>query len=118
MLENWDTKNFYSKQLDLLFKVRFQNPLPPPPFPPKLLTIPTNPGRYAEPEFISSLASETPLPMVVDAELGMPLDLSHYDCLWDDNVDDSRPCPAVSSVDDTDIYAFKNSTQIQIILHL
>ena len=79
-----------SSKQDLLFKVRFQNPLPPPPFPPKLLHIPTNPSRYATPDFTASLASEIPLPMVVDAEHGMPLDLSAYECLWTDDVDDSR----------------------------
>ncbi|EJD07681.1 uncharacterized protein FOMMEDRAFT_24985 [Fomitiporia mediterranea MF3/22] len=80
-------------KLDLLFKVRFQNPLPPPPFPPKLLNIPTNPTRYAGPDFTASLASETPLPMVVDADLGMPLDLSYYECLWGDGQDDSQINP-------------------------
>ncbi len=30
--------------------------------------------------------------MVVDAELGMPLDLSHWDCLWNDKLDDSGVC--------------------------
>jgi len=80
-------------KLDLLFKVRYQNPLPSPPFPPKLLNIPTNPSRYARPDFVSSLASEVQLPMVVDAELGMPLDLSHWDCLWNDKLDDSELNP-------------------------
>ena len=77
-----------SSKVDLLHKVRFQNPLPPPPFPPKLLNIPTNPKRYAVAEFTASLANETLLPMVVDAELGMPLDLSFYDCIWDEDADD------------------------------
>ncbi|KAL5531371.1 hypothetical protein ACEPAG_4248 [Sanghuangporus baumii] len=80
-------------KLDLLFKVRFQNPLPPPPIPPKLVNIPTNPSRYAAPDFTASLASETPLPMVVDAELGMPLDLSYYECLWEEGADDSQINP-------------------------
>lgn len=31
--------------------------------------------------------------MVVDAELGMPLDLSHWDCLWNDKLDDSELNP-------------------------
>ncbi|KAI9453017.1 Paf1-domain-containing protein [Lactarius psammicola] len=53
--------------LDLLVKVRYQNPLPAPPCPPKLLDIPTDPKRYTRPEQL--------LPMIVDAECGMPLDL-------------------------------------------
>ncbi|TDL23983.1 RNA polymerase II-associated protein [Rickenella mellea] len=80
-------------KLDLLVRVRYQNPLPAPPFPPKLLNIPTNPSRYARPDFTAALASETPLPMVVDAEMGMPLDLSKYEALWEDDEDDSALNP-------------------------
>lgn len=83
---------FLLSKLDLLFKVRYQNPLPPPPFPPKLLNIPTHPSRYAGPEFTAALASEMPLPMVVDAELGMPLDLSFWDCLWNEDGSDPSEC--------------------------
>ncbi|KAG6869204.1 hypothetical protein C0993_009067 [Termitomyces sp. T159_Od127] len=78
-----------SSKLDLLVRVRYSNPLPPPPCPPKLLDIPTNPMRYARPEFLDSLAHETPLPMIVDAECGMPLDLGKFECLWEENGDDS-----------------------------
>jgi RNA polymerase II-associated factor 1 len=78
-----------SSKLDLLVRVRYNNPLPTPPFPPKLLKIPTNPSRYARPEFIAELAYEAPLPMVVDAECGMPLDLGKWDCLWEENADKS-----------------------------
>ena len=81
----------YSK-LDLLIRVRYSNPLPPPPCPPKLLDIPTDPMRYARPEFLDEIANSTPLPMVVDGELGMPLDLSRWDCLWEENGDDSGAC--------------------------
>lgn len=45
--------------------------------------------RYARPEFLDEIAARTPLPMVVDGELGMPLDLSQWDCLWEENGDDS-----------------------------
>lgn len=45
--------------------------------------------RYARPEFLDEIAASTPLPMVVDGELGMPLDLSQWDCLWEENGDDS-----------------------------
>jgi len=71
-------------------RVRYQNPLPPPPCPPKLLEIPTNPSRYTKPEFLTSVASKKELPMIIDAELGMPLDLAAWGSLWDENVDDSR----------------------------
>ncbi|KAF5335997.1 hypothetical protein D9611_006303 [Ephemerocybe angulata] len=73
-----------SAKLDLLVRVRYSNPLPPPPCPPKLLDIPTNPMRYAKPEFLDAVASENPLPMIVDAECGMPLDLGHWEGLWEE----------------------------------
>jgi RNA polymerase II-associated factor 1 len=71
-------------------RVRFQNPLPAPPYPPKLLHIPTNPERYATLEYTGEMANEMTFPMVVDAELGMPLDLSRYECLWQDDADPLR----------------------------
>ncbi|KAH8103869.1 RNA polymerase II-associated [Cristinia sonorae] len=75
-------------KLDLLIKVRYSNPLPAPPCPPKLLNIPTDPMRYARPEFLNDLANDTPLPMIVDAECGMPLDLGKWGCLWEEGGDD------------------------------
>ena len=47
--------------------------------------------RYAKPEFLNALANETPLPMIVDAECGMPLDLGKWECLWEESADDSSP---------------------------
>lgn len=78
-----------SKLVDILVRVRYSNPLPPPPCPPKLLDIPTDPLRYARPEFLNAIANDTPLPMIVDAECGMPLDLSLWESLWDEDADDS-----------------------------
>lgn len=85
--------SLFSK-LDLLVRVRYENPLPPPPFPPKLLNIPTHPSRYARFEFASKLADETPFPMIVDADMGMPIDLSKYPGLWDlgDEAEDYGTC--------------------------
>jgi RNA polymerase II-associated factor 1 len=76
-------------KLDLLVRVRYSNPLPAPPCPPKLLEIPTNPLRYARPQFLDAIANDTPLPMIVDAECGMPLDLGRWECLWEDDGDDA-----------------------------
>ncbi|KAF9454226.1 hypothetical protein P691DRAFT_717588 [Macrolepiota fuliginosa MF-IS2] len=82
-----------SSKLDLLVRVRYSNPLPAPPCPPKLLDIPTNPSRYTRPEFLNELVNETPLPMIVDAELGMPLDLGKWESLWEEGADDSTLNP-------------------------
>ena len=45
--------------------------------------------RYAQPEFLYSIANNTPLPMIVDAECGMPLDLGKWESLWEENADSS-----------------------------
>ncbi|KAF8239312.1 RNA polymerase II-associated protein [Tricholoma matsutake] len=82
-----------SSKLDLLVRVRYSNPLPAPPCPPKLVDIPTNPMRYARPEFLDAVANETPLPMIVDAECGMPLDLGKWESLWEEDADDSALNP-------------------------
>ncbi|KAH9976064.1 RNA polymerase II-associated [Russula compacta] len=87
-------------KLDLLVKVRYQNPLPVPPCPPKLLDIPTNPKRYTRPEFLDAATNEALLSMVVDAECGMPLDLGKWEALWEDGADDRalNPDPRNSPV--------------------
>jgi len=84
--------SFKKSKLDLLVRVRYSNPLPAPPCPPKLLEIPTNPMRYARPEFLNAIANNAPLPMIVDADCGMPLDLGKWESLWEENTDDSGAC--------------------------
>ncbi|GAA6017393.1 hypothetical protein JCM11491_006641 [Sporobolomyces phaffii] len=63
-----------SSKQDLLVRVRYQNPLPPPPFPPRLLHVPTTPARYASYDFLNPLQSERELPMILDGELGLALE--------------------------------------------
>ncbi|OCF57219.1 RNA polymerase II-associated factor 1 [Kwoniella mangroviensis CBS 10435] len=72
-----------SKKSDLLVRVRYLNPVPNPPFPPKLLDISTDINRLGEPSYLNHLAASTQLPMLVDSEMGMPLDLNEYDGIWD-----------------------------------
>ena len=48
--------------------------------------------RYARPEFLNDLANDTPLPMIVDAECGMPLDLGKWASLWEEEGDDPSEC--------------------------
>jgi RNA polymerase II-associated factor 1 len=57
-------------------RIRYQNPLPPPPFPPKLLNIATPIDPYTTPEYTSTLAAQQPANIDLDAEGGMPLDLA------------------------------------------
>ncbi|KAK6539018.1 hypothetical protein TWF694_010565 [Orbilia ellipsospora] len=61
---------------DFITRIRYQNHLPAPPQPPKLLEIPNNAGsEYTSANFASRLVREQPLNIEVDSELGMPLDL-------------------------------------------
>ncbi|TNY18632.1 RNA polymerase II-associated protein [Rhodotorula diobovata] len=58
----------------LLVRVRYSNPLPPPPFPPRLLHVPTTPQRYAAYDFLTPIQGERELPLILDGELGIPLE--------------------------------------------
>jgi RNA polymerase II-associated factor 1 len=49
--------------------------------------------RYARSDFLNAIAHDTPLPMIVDAECGMPLDLGRWECLWDEEANDSTLNP-------------------------
>ncbi|KAK6354943.1 hypothetical protein TWF696_004071 [Orbilia brochopaga] len=61
---------------DFITRIRYQNHLPAPPQPPKLLEIPNNAAiEYTSANFASRLVREQPLNVEVDSELGMPLDL-------------------------------------------
>lgn len=103
---------FAGSKLDLLVRVRYSNPLPPPPFPPKLLDITTNPIRYSRPEFLSAIANDTPLPMIVDAECGMPLDLGIWECLWDEDADDSGlPRCTLPKFCDMNVYSLESRSR-------
>ncbi|CAD6913883.1 unnamed protein product [Tilletia controversa] len=64
-----------SRKRDLIERVKYPNPLPLPPYPPKLLNIPLAPERYANPAFGHRLASELPIPLLADAEAGIHIDL-------------------------------------------
>ncbi|KAK9474033.1 RNA polymerase II-associated [Dipodascopsis tothii] len=77
---------------DYIARVRYQNKLPPPPCPPKLLEIGTPIKSYASAAFLSSLVQEQPLNVDIDTELGMPLDLTIVPGVFD-NGDDSRLFP-------------------------
>lgn len=72
-----------ARRQDLLVRVRYLNPIPPPPFPPKLFDVPTNVHRLGEPSYLDHLASTAPFPMLVDSEMGMPLNLNNYDKIWE-----------------------------------
>ena len=63
-----------------------------PPCPPKVLDMPTDPKRYTLPEFLDAATNEMLLPMIVDAECRMALDLGKWEALWEDGADDRGTC--------------------------
>ncbi|GMK55486.1 hypothetical protein CspeluHIS016_0205420 [Cutaneotrichosporon spelunceum] len=74
-----------SSKLDLLVRVRFENPLPDPPFPSKLIKVKTDISRLGDPAYLDQLASAAPAPLLLDSEMGMPIDLNNFDGVWDGN---------------------------------
>lgn len=63
--------------------MRYANPLPPPPCPPKLLMVDTDLSRFASYKDSASIARGLPLPMMVDGECGMGLDLLDWPSAWE-----------------------------------
>ncbi|EST08849.1 RNA polymerase II-associated, Paf1 [Kalmanozyma brasiliensis GHG001] len=88
---------------ELIDRVRYPNPIPVPPYPPKLVKIPTEPSRYANPHFADRLASQQPIPMVVDVHAGMPIDLANFQNLWEGDFSEVVvPASATLDADDLD----------------
>ncbi|SPO30644.1 related to DNA-directed RNA polymerase II regulator [Ustilago trichophora] len=87
---------------ELIDRVRYPNPIPVPPYPPKLVKIPTEPSRYANPHFADRLASQQPIPMVVDVHAGMPIDLANFQNLWEGDLSEVV-VPATAKLDADDL---------------
>lgn len=62
---------------EYIARIRYDNALPPPPCPPKLLRIPGEgiPDHYLSPGFTSRLARQQEPNIELDAFLGMPIDI-------------------------------------------
>jgi RNA polymerase II-associated factor 1 len=88
-------------KLDLIVRQRYQNPIPAPTFPPLLIDIPVplTSTLIAAPDLTAEYAASLPLPMMVDSEIGMPLDLNAFDGIWSDEASLNRglnPTPPAS----------------------
>ncbi|KAG0639853.1 RNA polymerase II-associated [Tuber brumale] len=69
---------------DYIARIRYNNSLPPPPCPPKMLNIPNSSlAMYCDPSFTSKLARAEGVSVEIDSELGMPLDLVHVPKIFD-----------------------------------
>ncbi|ODQ53788.1 Paf1-domain-containing protein [Saitoella complicata NRRL Y-17804] len=72
-----------SARQDFIVRQRYKNTLPPPPFPPKLLDAPLPLKTYLSPFSTSQIIRSLPPNMELDAENGMPLDLSLIEGLFE-----------------------------------
>lgn len=102
-----------ARKLDLLVRVRFENPIPDPPFPPKLLNVSTNVARLGEPSYLDQLASSAPFQLLPDAEMGMPIDLNKFEGVWDG--DDSALNPTLDPARVTDAADLELLTPLRIV---
>lgn len=82
---------------DYIARIRYENVLPPPPGPPKLLNIPTEGLNYfTSANFSSRLARQQPLNIEADAELGMPIDLVGVPGIFDGD-ESCKLCDVIQS---------------------
>ncbi|SJX64680.1 related to DNA-directed RNA polymerase II regulator [Sporisorium reilianum f. sp. reilianum] len=97
---------------ELIDRVRYPNPIPVPPYPPKLVKIPTEPSRYANPHFADRLASQQPIPMAVDVHAGMPIDLANFQNLWEGDLSEVVVAPTAQldaeDLDDADAFLLQD----------
>ncbi|WBW72262.1 RNA polymerase II associated Paf1 complex [Schizosaccharomyces osmophilus] len=75
----YSTTHTSNRRQDYILRVRYHNPLPPPPFPPRLINISNPVKQYALPNFVSNVVQEKKIAIENDAELGMPMDLAAVD---------------------------------------
>lgn len=68
---------------DYIARVRYQNDLPPPPCPPKLLEIPIDTQKLTSCSFLSDLARKQAPNLTLDIDLGMPLDMTALTGIFD-----------------------------------
>lgn len=68
---------------DYIARVRYQNDLPPPPCPPKLIDIPIDTAKLTSHTYLSDLARKQEPNMFLDMDLGMPLDMTALTGIFD-----------------------------------
>lgn len=88
-------------------RVRYPNPIPELPYAPKLVRVQQPEANYLSPVYAQRIAESQQLPVAVDAEAGMPIDLAKLEYLW---LADGQQDPRVSEpldwagVDDEDAF--------------
>lgn len=75
---------------DYIARVRYQNDLPPPPCPPKLLDIPVDTAKLTSNAYLSDLARKQVPNFALDIDLGMPLDMTVLAGIFDRGDESSK----------------------------
>lgn len=91
------------RRQDYILRVRYTNPLPPPPFPPKLLKIPVELDEFTGTRFSAGILQRRKLDVNVDPELGMPVDLSSYRGVFEGVNTEIEPIEPPSELDAKDV---------------
>lgn len=98
---------------DYIARIRYNNSLPAPVGPPKLLDIPNTAfAQYTDPSFASQLARSEPINIEVDSELGMPLDLVHVPRVFEGDDSVLRPLDPIPPVDPRDRALLRNAASL------
>lgn len=75
---------------DYIARVRYQNDLPPPPCPPKLLDIPIDTNKLTSCAYLSDLVRKQDPNLTLDIDLGMPLDMTALSGIFDRGDESSK----------------------------
>ncbi|ANB11916.1 Paf1p [Sugiyamaella lignohabitans] len=102
-----------SRRQDYIARIRYQNDLPPPPCPPKLLNIPLDTSKLASsPAVLTNLVRKQPINVDIDIDLGMPLDLTEVQGIFDRGdeagIYPSSTAPSVDRLDPKDRALLRN----------
>ncbi|KAF8250921.1 hypothetical protein K440DRAFT_616566 [Wilcoxina mikolae CBS 423.85] len=98
---------------DYIARIRYNNSLPAPAGPPKLLDIPNNAfAQYTDTSFASQLARSEPINIEVDSELGMPLDLVHVPRVFEGDDSILRPLDPQPPIDPRDRALLRNAASL------
>lgn len=99
---------------DYILRVRYSNTLPPPPFEPKMLKLPMSLSKYTSASYLSTLIQEQPIKMELDAELGMPIDLSLIPGIFEGDESVMYPPTEPIALDPKDQALLKGPNDMQV----
>ncbi|KAI9750302.1 MAG: hypothetical protein M4579_006522 [Chaenotheca gracillima] len=113
--ENSDDETSTDDMAGYIARVRYENPLPPPSFPPKLLDVPGTglaSSDYLTPGYATRLWRDQPLNVEADAELGMPLNLVGMPGIFDGDESSIQAPDHPPAIDPRDKPILRKPTQL------